>query len=164
MKFDSQTYRSAERANRAYLLLLLGVVGLALSAVGLFVDSRQFFHSYLVAFAFWVSIGLGGLFFTMLHHLVECELECRAAEIVRERYDLPAGDVHFIYSNCASGLGHLYEWTDSAKVAAIMSLQQKTGFLNTGFFLSRTLVYFAIWFVLDLHSIQIVDPTGSGAQ
>src|SRR5690606_33400285 len=31
-------------------------------------ESRQFFYSYLTAFMFWLSLGLGGLFFTLIQH------------------------------------------------------------------------------------------------
>ena len=62
MKFDSHTYRISGAGNIGQRLLFAGIVGLALSGVGLLLDSSQFFHSYLVAFSFWVSVGLKYLF------------------------------------------------------------------------------------------------------
>jgi len=56
------------------MLWVIGVVGvLAAIALGLFVDhsSKRFFFSYLTGFMFVLAIALGGLFFTMVQHLVK---------------------------------------------------------------------------------------------
>jgi hypothetical protein len=50
---------------------LLAGAGLVLGAVGAFVDTKQFAHSYLLAFMFFLSLGLGGLFLTLAHHLFD---------------------------------------------------------------------------------------------
>ena len=147
MKFDNQTYRISGASNIGQRLLLAGIAGLILSGVGLFFDSRQFFHSYLVAFTFWVSVGLGGLFFTMLHHLVSASWSV----VLRRMFEnvmiaLPLLFIFFI--PIAFGMGNLYEWTDADKVAVDHLLQGKAGYLNSGFFLARTLIYFAIWSII----------------
>src|SRR2546423_9254421 len=49
---------------------VIGVVGLVLTAAGLFVSPVQFFRSYLWAFLFWFGIGMGCLPLLMLYHLV----------------------------------------------------------------------------------------------
>ena len=113
----------------------------------MFFDSRQFFYSYLVAFTFWVSVGLGALFFTMLHHLVSASWSV----VLRRMFEnvmiaLPLLIVFFI--PIAFGMGNLYAWTHADKVAVDHLLQDKTGFLNSGFFMARTLVYFAIWSIV----------------
>lgn len=147
MKFDSQTYRISGAGNIGQRLLLAGIVGLALSGVGLFLDSRQFFHSYLVAFSFWVSVGLGALFFTMLHHLVSASWSVVLRRIFENvMIALPLLFVFFI--PIALGMGNLYEWTHADRVAADHILHGKANFLNSGFFLARTLVYFAIWSIV----------------
>ena len=43
--------------------LITGLIALVITAAGFFIDRQQFFFSYLVAFAFWATITLGGLFF-----------------------------------------------------------------------------------------------------
>ena len=40
-----------------------------LFAGGAFLDRAQFFHSYLVAYMFWIGIALGSLALLMLQHL-----------------------------------------------------------------------------------------------
>ena len=49
--------------------LMVGVAGLVLSVFGYFISREQFFYSYLTAFVFWFTIGLGGLLFVMIHYL-----------------------------------------------------------------------------------------------
>ena len=53
----------------------LPLIGSALGAVGMIAsvalgmgDWMQFYYSYLVAFMFFLSLGLGGLFFTLVHY------------------------------------------------------------------------------------------------
>jgi len=50
--------------------ILIGV-GAVLALIGAFVDLRQLAHSYLLAFMFFLSICLGGLFLTLVHHLFD---------------------------------------------------------------------------------------------
>jgi hypothetical protein len=154
MKFDNQTYRISGAGSIGQRLLLAGIAGLVLSGIGLFVDGRQFLHSYLVAFTFWVSVGLGALFFTILHHLVSASWSV----VLRRMFEnvmmaLPLLFVFFI--PIAFGMGHLYEWTDADKVAVDHLLQGKTGFLNNGFFLARTVIYFAIWSIIALLAYKL---------
>ena len=49
--------------------LVVGLVGLAATAVGCFTDEEQFFRSYLLAFTFWIGLPLGSLGILMIHHV-----------------------------------------------------------------------------------------------
>ena len=50
--------------------LIVGVGGLGLCVVGVFLNPGQFFHAYLLAYLFWLGLALGCLAIVMLHHLV----------------------------------------------------------------------------------------------
>ena len=50
--------------------MLIGAGGI-LALIGAFTNPRQFGFSYLLAFMFFLSIGLGGLLLTILHHLFD---------------------------------------------------------------------------------------------
>ena len=50
---------------------ILAVAGLVLALLGAFVNTRQLAHSYLLAFMFFLSLCLGGLFLTLLHHIFD---------------------------------------------------------------------------------------------
>src|SRR5687768_12499655 len=49
--------------------LVAGLVGLALAAVGFFVDRAHFFQAWLVGWVFWLSVAVGCLGLAMLHHM-----------------------------------------------------------------------------------------------
>ena len=49
------------------LIAVGGIIGL----IGLFVNAKQFAHSYLLAFMFFLSLCLGGLFLVIVHHLFD---------------------------------------------------------------------------------------------
>jgi hypothetical protein len=51
------------------LSLLLGLGGLALSAIGLFSDPIHFHRSYLFAFLFWSGLTMGSLTWVMISHM-----------------------------------------------------------------------------------------------
>src|SRR3954471_15095270 len=53
------------------LPIILVLVGVLFGAIGLFVNTKQFAYSYLLAFMFFLSICLGGMFMTILHHLFD---------------------------------------------------------------------------------------------
>jgi hypothetical protein len=50
---------------------VLMVVGAVLSVIGLAVRPAEFGYAWLVAFMFYLSIALGGLFLVMIHHLTD---------------------------------------------------------------------------------------------
>ncbi len=52
------------------ILVVLGAIG---AAAGIFTPSltKQFAHSYLLAYMFFLSLCLGGLFLTIVHHLFD---------------------------------------------------------------------------------------------
>src|SRR5262249_38287282 len=50
------------------LAVVTGAAGAAL-AVGAFVDTKQFFHSYLFGYVFALDIALGALFWVLIHHV-----------------------------------------------------------------------------------------------
>ncbi len=147
MKFDNRTYRLTDKGRFGSTALIVGIIGLVLSAVGWTTDARQFFHSYLVAFVFWMTIALGGLFFVMLHHLVNAKWS-----IVIRRFGeslmmvIPFMLILFI--PVLFGIKDIFDWSDPQVVASDHLLMGKAAFLNIPFFIIRALFYFCIWIVL----------------
>jgi hypothetical protein len=130
-------------------MLIIGIIGLILSGIGYFSDSRQFFHSYLTAFFFWLSIALGGLFFTMLHHIVNAKWSTvlrRLSENIMML--LPIMAIFCI--PLLFGIKDLYHWSHPEAVVSDHLLQDKAPYLNTGFFIGRVVLYFVIWIIFAL--------------
>ncbi len=127
--------------------MIVGIIGLLLGLVGFFVDRGHFFHSYLIAFVFWLSLALGGLFFTMLHHMVGATWSVvlrRFSENIMSMFLFLA--IFFI--PILFGIGDLYHWSHADIVAKNELLMGKTPYLNVPFFIIRTIIYFAIWVFL----------------
>ncbi len=156
-----ENYRLTEAGDFGKKALIAGIIGIVIAAIGYFVDAEQFFHSYLTAYAFWASIGLGGLFLTLLHHLVGAEWSIVLRRITESlMMALPIMLILFI--PVILGGHHLYEWTHSEVVAKDEILHAKSGYLNMPFFIIRTVVYFVIWFIFGqiLYKMSLNQDNG----
>ncbi len=148
MRFDESTYRITESGIFGRLALIAGMLGLALSAAGYFADSAQFFHSYLVAFVFWLTIALGGLFFTMLNHLVDAKWSIVLRRL-GEAFMAVVPIMAIFAIPVLLGIKELFHWSHPEIVAEDEILQGKSAFLNTGFFIARMIIYFVVWSLLS---------------
>ena len=147
MKFDKETFRLEDAGGLKKFALIFGLVGLIGCVVGFMTQREYFYQSYLTAYVFWITIGLGALFFILVHHLVDATWSVvlrRLAESIM--ITLPMMVIFFI--PIAFGLHDLYHWSHSDAVAHDKLLQGKAPYLNQTFFLIRTGVYFLIWFLL----------------
>ena len=122
----------------------LGVLGLAASGAGALVDHAQFFRSWLVAYMYWGGIAFGAFGFIALNQItggrwgIVIRRICEAA--VRT---LPLVAVLLI--PVVLGIHDLYEWSHLDVVAKDPILLHKAPYLNTGGFITRAVIYFAIW-------------------
>ena len=127
-------------------LWAIGVLGLA-GALGLgFVGGEQerFYRSYLFAWIFFLTVGLGGLFFVLAGHLTRAGWNV-AVRRVPEALGAALLPMAVLSIPVLLGLHQLYPWTDAAHVAASHHLQAKTPYLNVPFFLVRCAIYFVSW-------------------
>ena len=126
------------------IALGVGVAGLALMALGYGVDHHQFFRSYLMGFVFWVSVALGSLALLMIAHL-----SGGGWGIVSRRvFEASSRTLPFLalaFLPIAFGLQDLYLWAQPELLQTDRVIQHKAPYLNTGFFLIRTVIYFVIW-------------------
>ncbi|MCB0080777.1 MAG: hypothetical protein KDE47_07610, partial [Caldilineaceae bacterium] len=127
--------------------LVIGGIGLLIALGGFFIDSTQFWQSYLLAFLFWLRIGLGCLGFTMLHHLAGGRWSALVRRIM-ERGAMTLPLMALLFLPLLFGLRTLYPWLNGTQVAESALLQQKTAYLNLPFFLVRAVIYFAVWITL----------------
>jgi hypothetical protein len=125
------------------------VVGLALALVGAFLDPTQFWQSYLLAYSFWLQIGLGCLGLLMVHHLVGG----RWSGLIRHLLETGAMTLPLmalLFLPLLLGMYSLYPWLDAEHVSHSELLQRKTAWLNAPFFIGRSVVYFLVWLILTL--------------
>lgn len=131
-----------DRARRA--ALIVGIAGLALCGIGLFLDSAQTLQSYLFAYLFWAGIGLGCLGLLIIQFIL------RGAWGLAIRRLLEAGALTLpplaaLFLPILFGMQALYAWARPEVVAVDPLLQHKSAYLNAAFFIVRAAVYFALW-------------------
>jgi hypothetical protein len=144
---DTTTYRFTDKGRFGVIALAIGVVGTVLTLVGYFVDSHQFFSSWLMSFATWTTIALGSLFFVMLQHATGAVWSVttrRAAEALTQTLPL----LLLCFVPIVLGTHTLFHWSHDEAVASDHLLAWKEPYLNIAFFSVRGLVFFVIWIVL----------------
>jgi hypothetical protein len=122
----------------------IGMTALAVSLAAAWFDRQQFFRSYLVAYIFWIGIPLGCFALVMLHHLVGGTwgfVIQRLLEAGMRTFVLMAA----LFLPLLFGMRELYLWARPEIVAADALLRHKSLYLNSPFFIARTVLYFVIW-------------------
>lgn len=132
----------------------VGAVGLAVSA---YLGSTHndhwasFLFSYLVAFMFVLSIGLGMLFFVTLQHLTRAGWSV----VLRRQAEFIAAAVPMLFVlflpiliSTLMGSHALFHWNDAALAQTDHFLHVKEPFLNVPFFTIRCVFYFGFWSIL----------------
>lgn len=133
-------------------LVLALVMGLARGD-----EMRRFFHAYLLAFTYFLSLALGGLFFVILHHLVGATWSTvvrRLAEIVTGAFPMLFVLMLGIALPLLFGNESLYLWMNHDVVANDHVLHAKAGYLNAPFFAARMLIYFAVWMAISRYFMK----------
>jgi hypothetical protein len=129
------------------LALVVALVGLVLCVVGFLVSREHFFKAYLLGYIFWISIALGSLALTMVHHLSGGAW----GVVIRRVLEASSRTLPFmalLFVPLVFGIHDLYEWSHAEEVARDPILQHKAPYLNTPFFLARAAIYFIAWSAL----------------
>ncbi len=142
----------------------LGAVGLAVLALGLLANPEQFWFSTALGFVYWVTLGLGGLFFVLIHHITGSVWSVNIRRMAEAVMATLPWMFLFALPLLIWGLPHIFEWSHPDIVANHPVLQRKTGYLNTSFFTIRTVVYFAIWLGVSLLLYRTSLNQDSGTQ
>lgn len=144
---------------------IVGIVAILLCVVGAFAlynrgGLEQFFHAYLVAYVFWTGVSVGSLAILMLHHLSGGGWGLVIRRILEASTRvIPLMLVLFI--PIIFGMKTLYEWTHPLSEIPESHrelIKHKMPYLNTPFFIGRTIFYFAVWgllmFLLNKWSLE----------
>jgi hypothetical protein len=126
--------------------LAIGVGGLVVSAIGAFMDVDQFIRSWLIGFYFCLGLTLGSLALLMLQHLSGGQWGMVSRRIFEAASrNLPVVALFFL--PILFRLPVLFEWARPEAVNNVI-IHAKAGYLNTGFFIVRAVIYFAFWMLL----------------
>lgn len=125
--------------------LVIGGAALAAAVIlGFTGRADGFFQSYLVSYLFWAGLSIGSLALLFLVHLAGGSwgaLIVRPLEAAASAVPLFA----LLFVPIILGMGRLYPWTDAAYVASQPTVEAKTLYLNTAFFIVRAVVIFGIF-------------------
>jgi len=126
--------------------LVIGAGGLVLSGVGAFLNVDQFIRSWLIGFYFCLGLTLGSLALLMLQHLSGGQWGMVSRRIFEAASrNLPI--VALLFLPILLRLPVLFEWARPEAVDNVI-IHAKAGYLNTGFFIVRAVIYFAFWMLL----------------
>ena len=109
-----------------------------------FGSGARFFYSYLVAWLFFLTLGLGGLIFV----LIQFATRAGWSVAVRRLAENTMGTLPLLVVLSLPlmfGLGELFPWFDTDAAGHDKLLAGKAGFLNPEFFYIRSILYFASW-------------------
>jgi hypothetical protein len=166
MQLSPDDRTALERAPRGLTAVGLGLGVVMLIAAALLTlaggDWTRFMFAYTTAFAFWLSLSLGGLFFVLITHVAHTG----ATVVVRRLGELVAANmgvlaVLAVPILAAAWTGTVYEWADPAPDDKVVA--GKALYLNLPFFTIRWLFYFAVWIGLGLFYLRTSrrqDETG----
>ncbi len=121
----------------AYALLAIGLLTIV---VGLMKNQERLWTSYLTSFFFFSCLGLGGLFFAALNHMVKAGWSVtvrRLSEAMSSFIPIMLiGSLVLI-----AGIKYLFPWANPEIVANDPLVASKTAYLNVPFFIVRMLVF-----------------------
>ncbi len=126
---------------------IAAVIGILGSIAGYVMNHEQFSRSYIMAYDYWLGLGLGGLGWLMIIHLTSG----RWGLVIQRPMEAAARTMPLLlvlFIPVVIGMHDLYEWTHKDVVAEDHLLQFKQPYLNTPGFLIRAAIYFGIWIVL----------------
>jgi hypothetical protein len=130
--------------------------------IGLFVNSKQFAHSYLLAFMFFLSLCLGGLFLTIIHHLFDASWSVPVRRVTEHlAFLLPVMAVLFIPIAILAP-SQIYAWMQSDP-ALDHALHAKQPIFTLGGFYAIAILLFALWTWLswNLRRYSIAQDTAT---
>jgi hypothetical protein len=140
-----ETYDIKRAGGLPKILLTVGVAGIGLSLIWLFIPSlrAQFAHSWLFAAFYFFTICIGALFWTCLHHATDAEWSVVVRRQLENVAKLVPYAVLFFLPILIFCKSDLWKWWDMPHGADPL-LDGKSGYLNHGFFWVRWVVYLGL--------------------
>jgi hypothetical protein len=132
----------------------VGVLGTIAALVGVFTGGKAGAFSYLVGFTYWGGVAIAGLLWVMIFNAFHAKWMVvlrRPFEVIASA--LPLFALLVIPVLIALKSGNLYPWVklDEMHLNAeqLELMRKKAGYLNPGFFIARSVIYFALMIFLS---------------
>jgi len=127
---------------------LLMVGGGVLALLGALLNLKEFAYTWLVSFMFFLSIGLGGLFLVMVHHLFDAGWSVPIRRTCEHISTLLFPTLALLFLPIAVLAKVIYEWM-SVDPAADHALHAKQALFNVPMFYIVSAACFLIWWWLS---------------
>ncbi|MDC0747560.1 hypothetical protein [Polyangium mundeleinium] len=132
-------------------LIVGGVLAFLVGAIALLVGGaahgQDAFYAYLSAYAWLVSLLVGGLIFLMIVHAMDAKWPVALRRVLEGVTGvLPLAVIGFI--PIAIGVSTIYPWTSPSSIVdheAQRLVEHKLPYLNTSSFFVRAFLYFGVW-------------------
>src|SRR5580692_5088822 len=134
---------------------LAGVVFLAITILGAFLDTGQFFRSYLFSFVFWLGLSVGCMAWLMIQYLTGgawgvmirrvCESAVKTLPLWLLLFVPLIFGIPYLYGNLTIAGPDGGSWANPALVARDAVLRHKAAYLNTPFWIARGFLYLGVW-------------------
>jgi hypothetical protein len=123
-----------------YGLMVIGVLSFA---AGLFINADRTWHSFLINHALFMGLGIGGLFFLVIHYLALAGWNVAVRRVAESFASYLV--LAFVFNIVLFfGLSHLYPWTNHELMANDHLLHGKQGFFSLPFYIGRVVVFFGV--------------------
>jgi hypothetical protein len=152
MNLDSKSYIYSSNKSNNLIMIFAGFILLSIAwFVG--AESKEFYFSYLTSYFYWLSILLGGMFFTLVHYAFSSTWSVAIRRIMENTIMLmPLFTIPFI--PIIFGMDKLFKWLPSHSYwkthdfEADHLIQHKLAYLNEESFIVRAIMYFALWNII----------------
>jgi hypothetical protein len=146
---NAQNYQAPPAVNRAQRAgMFVGGFALLLALPGAFSSPEKFYHSYIFSFMLVLGLTVGSLGLLMLQHLTGGNWGI----IIRRPLEAASRNIWLVlvmFIPIVLGMKTLYRaWLDPERLKEEPLSKFQQGYLTSGGFLGRAVLYFAIWILL----------------
>lgn len=131
------------------LAFVLGVANVTDSHGKTAESHQQFYLSYLTAFMFWLSICLGGLFFTIIQHGTRAGWSIVVRRIA-ENWMAVLPIFAILVVPLFLGQHDLYHWSHEGVLEEDLLLSRKANYFDGGFYTARSIIVLALWILVAM--------------
>tara|TARA_B100001248_G_scaffold261981_1_gene255356 strand:+ start:7657 stop:8835 length:1179 start_codon:yes stop_codon:yes gene_type:complete len=119
-------------------------VGVIVFLLGLKGDAERTWHAYLMSYFYFLSLGLGGVFFAAINHVTSAGWSVSIRRIA-EAFSAFVPIAMILTIPLLFGTEDLFKWFNAEYAANDYLISKKTAYLNPTFFYIRLVTFFAIW-------------------
>lgn len=140
---------------------VIGVLGIAVTGIGLLAGARAAWFAWLTAFTFWLSLALGALLFIMIQHAMSGTWFLVYRRIA-EAMTVPLLLLAVLFVPLLFGLRRIYPWANPETISSL-AREQQIWFAGP-LFVIRAVGYFASWAIVSAFLTRwSVMQLGAGA-